>query len=206
MWHIWPGRLWPASEASEAEFVAELERRSPRSSRATRDDVIALVSILRCGTTVEEALHFAPGLSPARLLGAHRRLETARAQAVEAWNLIAADPTPQVWRSQMRKAARLFPVAVERVVVGLESLSSDDRLVELVAQVDQRMREVTDIGRAIEQRCASVPPTLPHAAALAAALYNPHGPCVYADPFFVPNRVAALSATRVGDLLGESRV
>ena len=205
MWQIWPGTLAPATLQAELGFVAELESRISRPSRATRDDVTALISILRCGATLEEALSFAPGLTAGQLLGAHRKVDTRRAASVAAWERIAAEPTHERWRADNRAAARLFPVAVERIVVALETDPSPRRLKEVVAQVQSRMQEVTNTATAIEQRLSEVAGPTPYASTLAAALFTPHGACVYSDPFFVPDRVATLSPTRIGDLLGEAR-
>lgn len=205
MWQIWPGTLAPATLDAERRFVADLEARVSRPSRATRDDVTALISMLRCGATVEEAFEFAPGLAAGKLLGAHRRIESLRASSVEAWSRIVAEPTHERWRADRRCAARLFPVAVERVVVSLETDPSPRRLREVVAQAHQRMVEVTATAAAIERRLDEVTGPTVYAATLAAALFTPHGACVYGDPFFVPDRVATLSPTRVGDLLGEAR-
>jgi hypothetical protein len=205
MWQIWPGTLAPATLQAELRFVAELESRVSRPSRATRDDVTALISILRCGATLDEAFSFAPGLTAGQLLAAHRKVDTLRAASVSAWERIAAAPTHECWRADKRAAARLFPVAVERIVVALETDPSPRRLKEVVAQVQSRMQEVTNTATAIEQRLSEVlGPTL-YASTLAAALFTPHGACVYSDPFFVPDRVATLSPTRIGDLLGEAR-
>lgn len=203
MWHIWPGNLWPASLLEERRFVADLQERASRPSKATRDDVTALISILRCGATVEEALAFAPGLKAGKLLSAHRRLDSLRLTSVEAWDRIAADPTPARWKADRRAAAKLFPVAVDRVAVALETDPSERRLVEIVTQVNQRMRDLAATAEAIERKIVTVPRSLPYSGTLSASLYTPHGACVYGDPFFVPDRVSVLSPTRIGDLLGE---
>ena len=57
----------------------------------------------------------------------------------------------------------------------------------------------------LEARLALLAPNLPQATTLASTLFNPLGTCVYADPFYLPDRVATVSPARVGDLLGEDR-
>jgi len=205
MWQIWPGTLSPVTLQAEHRFVADLEARAPRPSRATRDDVTALISMLRCGATVEEAFAFAPGLAAGKLLAAYRRIDHLRAASVASWSKIVANPTHERWRAERRNAARLFPVAVERVVVALETDPSPRRLKEVIIQAQERMEEVTNTAAAIERRLGEVAGATVYATTLAAALFSPHGPCVYSDPFFIPDRVATLSPTRVGDLLGEAR-
>jgi hypothetical protein len=205
MWQIWPGTLSPATLRAERCFIADLESRISRPSKATRDDVTALISMLRCGATVEEAFAFAPGLTAGKLLGAHRRIDTLRASSVAAWSRIVDDPTRDRWRADSRSAARLFPIAVERVVVALETDPSPRRLKDIVCQVQDRMLEVTNTAAVIERRLGDVSGPSAYATSLASALFTPHGPCIYSDPFFVPDRVATLSPTRVGDLLGEAR-
>jgi hypothetical protein len=206
MWHIWPGTLRPASLLEERQFVADLRSRVSRPSKATRDDVTALISLLRCGTTVDEAFMFAPGLKAGKLLAAHVRLDSLRLASLEAWERIVADPTRARWRLDHRVAARLFPVAVERVAIALESDPTPQRLRIVVGQVAARMKEVSAAASLIERKAAVVTQTLPYASALAAALYTPNKSCAYGDSFFVPDRVAVLSPTRVGDLLGDPHV
>lgn len=205
MWHIWPGQLWPADDVTEEALVAALHERVKRPAKATRDDVTALLTILRCGSSLEHVLEFAPGIRLAGLLGAHQRLDQLRATSVRAWDTVAANPSLPVWSANAKAASQVFPVAVDRVVAALESDPTGRRLPSVVGQIQQRMNEMAAAATEIENRCATTPRTLPQAGALSSLLYNPHGPCVYTDPFYVPRRVAVLSPTRVGDLLGENR-
>jgi len=206
MWQIWPGQLWPLTVEQEAEFVADLEALTARASRPTRDDVTALMSILRSGCGVESALRFAPGLSPAALLGAYRKIETRRIAAVSSWQQVVADPTLAVWKHERRSAGKILPVAVERL-----SGSSDDELLrpgtfaKAVAKIQERIDDTSRTALEVEVRCARLRPTLPQLGVLATTLYNPVGSCVYADPFYLADRVASLSPARVSDLLGEVR-
>jgi hypothetical protein len=205
MWQIWPGQLWPLTPAQEAEFLSELEGRVTRVSRHTRDDVTALMSMLRCGTTLPDALGFAPGLRLPALLGAYRRMETLRAASAGAWSRIVADPTPQVWRTEHKAAAKLLPVAIERLAGSFEERTSPQQFVRAVQQVQHRIEDTVATATELEARLALLAPNLPQATTLASTLFNPLGTCVYADPFYLPDRVATVSPARVGDLLGEDR-
>lgn len=206
MWQIWPGQLWPLTAEQEAALVADLEARATRTSRHTRDDITALMSLLRCGCELEAALRFAPGLRPAALLGAYRKVESRRSASVEAWQRIVADPTLPVWRVEHRAAGRLLPVAVERLVAAAgDEVSRPGSFEKAVLQVQKRIEDTILTAEEIERRCAQVRPTLPQLGALATTLFNPIGSCVYADPFYLPNRVSSVSPARVSDLLGEER-
>lgn len=206
MWQIWPGQLWPLTVEQEAEFVADLASMASKASRPTRDDITALMSILRSGCGLEAALRFAPGLRPAALLGAYRKVEARRLAAVSSWQQVAANPTLPVWKLERRSAGKILPVVVERL-----SGSSDDELLrpgtfaKAVAKIQDRIADTSRTAAEIELRCARLRPTLPQLGSLASTLYNPVGSCVYADPFYLADRVSSLSPARVSDLLGEVR-
>jgi hypothetical protein len=206
MWQIWPGQMWPLTAAQEAAFVADLEARASKTTRHTRDDITALMSLLRCGCPLDAALQFAPGLRASTLLGAYRKIETKRSAAVESWARISENPTLAVWRSEHRSAGRILPVAIERLGSAAEDdASRPGAFAKAVAQVQRRIDDTVATAAAIESRCELVHPTMPQLGSLASTLFNPIGSCVYADPFYLPDRSASLSPARVADLLGEER-
>jgi hypothetical protein len=205
MWQIWPGQLWPLTVDQEAEFLAELESRVTRVSRPTRDDVTALMSMLRCGTPLSDALTFAPGLRLPALLGAYRRMETLRSTSADAWARISADPTPQVWKTDRRAAAKLLPVAIDRLTAAFADHPGGTTFERAVRQVQRRIDDTVIAAAELESRAAEMPAHMPQTAVVTSALYNPLGTCVYADPFYLPDRVSTISPARVGDLLGEER-
>jgi hypothetical protein len=205
MWQIWPGQLFPASASQETAFVADLNASVKRVSRCNRDDITALMSMLRCGTSLEDALAFAPGIRRrlGALLDAHRRIDAKRSSAIAAWDKILADPSPSVWQAQSPLAAVLFPVAMERVAHQSRDGARD--LAPVVVQVQQRMQEMALTAERLEHHLSKIPPTMPQASTISGALFTPNGPCCYADPFFVPTRLSVLTPARVADLIGEPR-
>jgi hypothetical protein len=205
MWQIWPGQLWPLTVEQEAEFLAELEGRVSRISRPTRDDVTALMSMLRCGTLLPDALTFAPGLRLPALLGAYRRMETLRSTSADAWARISANPTSQVWKTDRRAAAKLLPVAIDRLTAALADQPTGANFERAVRQVQRRIDDTVTAAAELESRAAEMPAHMPQTGVVTSALYNPLGTCIYADPFYLPDRVSTISPARVGDLLGEER-
>lgn len=203
MWQIWPGDGSPCCAVAEAQFLADLFASSARPGRFTRDDATALMSILRCGATLEQALQYAPGLKPAALLGAYLAVDTSRQESQRAWDKLVANPTPAEWRKHQVRAGRLYPAAVTRISGELDRSKSAQGMRRAAAQVVGQMQQVTAAALEIEARCASVPVNMPQHEALSALLFSSHSPCLYNNSFYIPSRVSTLSPSRVSALLGE---
>jgi hypothetical protein len=203
MWHLWPGQLWPFTLEQEAAFATDLRNAATRNSRSDRDDLTALLGILRCGCTLEDALRLAPGLRVNRLASAYNRLSENLDQARDAWTALTLCEPGEVGRYTDR-VALLVPGLAGRVVAAARDDASEPFRAAVRSVVHQV--EVTDArARQIEARCAACPPGSPTVVDLGAELFHPHRPGVYASPTYLPDRVATLSPVRVSDLLGLSR-
>jgi len=198
MWQIWPGQRFPFTFSQERIFLGELEALAVKPTRADRDDVTVLLSLLRNGCSLEAARQFAPGLRPAPLLAAYRRLDRALVASLRAWDAIVADPTPKVWEINRVAAAKLFPAAIERLGMAADR---SDRFAQAIAQVSRRMDAVKLTAEGVEQQCLLETPTSSRLRELSSALFCPTAACVYGDPLYRPDRLASLSPNRVGDLL-----
>lgn len=198
-WHIWPGQHWPLTSEQEHRFVEDLTSRATDANTPVRDDVTVLLSMLRCGTDLDQALELAPGLQPQlpHLLGAYRLLASSLQTATAAWERsLSADSSDL--GAHADRAARLLPAPVER----LRSCAADPTARRHTAEVlRERIAATVEQARTIEVQCAALPPPSPAALKLGLQLFHPQIPGLYADPFYLPDRVSALSPTRVDSLL-----
>jgi hypothetical protein len=204
MWQIWPGQQLPFTLEEERAFLRDLEAAVARPSRPSRDDVTVLLSILRNGCSLDQACAFAPGLSLPALLGAYRRLEKSRSSSVDAWVRIAKKPTPATWAADCKQAYKIMPVVIDRIRYS-DPCKDAKTLAREVRAVSERIDDVAATAIELESLVRSFPPTHPRTLELAPVLFSPHSNCLYADPFYIPNRISSLSPTRVADLLGEAR-
>lgn len=203
VWHLWPGRHWPASASEEAQFVTELRTLADgRTAPAERMDVTAVLNALRCGITVASLLRFAPGVNPAALLAAYLDLEARRSASVTSWERITASPTLATLTEHAAQAAQLMPVPVDRIAKAA-AISTSVSLSRVVAAVAAEIAMVCTRTAGIEASLGRRLPPDEQAVALGVALHNPHEPGLWGHPFFLPPRVGALSPLRVVDLLEE---
>ena len=187
----------------EREFISALEAAAPsRQSRYDRDDVTALLNALRCGTTFATLVEVAPGARLARVKAAYRALDTKRAEAQEAWTAIEENPSGASLRRHAACASRLLPTGVHRVLAAME-LSTHDAVAEAVAEVSAQVHRMHVIARGIESELTHLEPLDPRGIELGTKLHAAHTPGIYSHTFYLADRVASLSPTRVSGLLGE---
>jgi hypothetical protein len=207
LWRVWPGRDWPASHDEELALVADLQFQTPGHEPSDgiaprRGDITALLNALRCGLDAPDLLSRAPGLRPNRLIAAHGALDARRREAVAAWRVIAAKPTPAHLASLGDTAAALVPVVIGRLRelrdadgVELRSLAAAcaadiDRVGRLAASVERDMSDPT------------IPPR--RRAGLAALLFGSGGTGLWHHECYLAKRVGTLVPVRVAALLGET--
>jgi hypothetical protein len=201
-WSPWVDARPVATSAAEARFVADLARRcEARPAPHTRADVTAVLNALRSGLALDELLERAPGLRPGRLYGAHLTLDTHRASAVEAWEVLASHPTVDHLERLGADAARAVPVLVNRLRA---AATIDPALLPRVAAqlVDDVARTRSTIARTESELDRCLDDDV--AAEIGRTLYDPTGDCLFARNDHLPTRVGALVPRRVAALLGES--
>lgn len=203
MWHLWPGQLWPFTREQEDVFARDLRAEASRPSRSDRDDLTALLGILRCGCSLEAALTVAPGLRVNRLLHVYDRLDQSLQTARSAWAEIVGGDEDAVPKAA-EKASLLLPGIVGRVTSSLAAGSAESFRTAL-RSVSHQIDVTAAHAQHLEGQCLSMPPGSPAVIELGAELFHPHRPGVYASPTYLPDRVASLSSLRVSDLLGLSR-
>lgn len=197
----WGGDCRIATAADEERFVADLARRCDGPAPHRRSDVTAVLNALRGGLTVADLLDRAPGLRPERLISAHAALDAQRRSSVDAWNAIVASPDAATLAAHGPQAALLLPVPVERLrrVARLSPASLPDATANAATLVERAASIVRRIERALDD------PDLgsEQARQLARQLFDQGAECAMAREDHLPERVGALTSTRVATLLRE---
>jgi hypothetical protein len=218
LWHLWPGRHWPASPKEEKAFVAELTKRTDAPAETfERGDITAVLNILRLGLSLDEVLVVAPGLNLARLLGGYNYIARRRKTAADSFTHIIKHHTMSEINQHAEAASLLVPVPTYRVVTAIRNYEesgrrpSDARLMndtlkrvkDLVAvavtdatSAGDKLSTMTSRGATDEQ--------LTKAVRLGRTLYDPYDDCLWGAQFYLPTRVTDLVPGRVSDLLEES--
>lgn len=204
LWHVWPGQWWPLLPTQEKDFYDKLLEATDGtpSKKVDRDDVTALLNVLRCGTDIETLKIVAPGCQLNKILAAYNLLESRRRQSESAWLAIEEDPSPITMHQLAPLAAKLLPVPVHRILAAHEQILAD-RVSEAIAEATSQVHRYRVLAKGMEIELEKLHPQNPAGIEIGAKLYNPTNPGVYGNAFFLPDRVSALSPVRVSDLLGE---
>ena len=214
LWHLWPGRHWPASVEEEVTLVADLQRRAGSPAVTfERGDITAVLNMLRLGLTLDEVQPYAPGLDPARLLAGYRTVEAEHARSMACFVALLTDPTPAEVAHHAEMAAHLIPVPTYRLVSAVRRLETGtwslDEFELAVEAVEGAVMAAVAVSLDAEERLALLtdasyqgnPST---GVRLGRQLYDPYDPCLWGSPLYLPRRVTDLIPSRVSDLLRES--
>jgi len=204
VWHILPGRHWPQSLQGEREFINKI-REKYSAEPYDRDDLSILLTMLRCGTTIESILKIAPGFTPGSLISAYEDMERKRVTSILAWMEIEKKPTLDNFMKNKEEAAKLLPVVIGNIANNEElgSKSSLARIIKEVAAMINNMRIVAT-GKETLLYKHSYPNS--KCIELGSELFNPSIPGIYGNSYYLPDRVSSLSPLRVRDLLVESLI
>jgi hypothetical protein len=216
LWHLWPGRHWPASPKEEKHLVAELKHASPQpASSFERADVTAVLNILRLGLNFSDTKKHAPGLVPARLLGAYLHVEDRRARAAASLTLVMRAKSPSEIQGQALFATSLAPLPTYRALAAAQTYDSSAKTPADAKVLTTQIKHIRSLIAAANVRTAAAQKQLEAmgvpedpedrllAVRLGRNLYDPYSECLWAAQFYVPRRVTDLVPARVGDLLGE---
>ena len=216
LWHLWPGRHWPASVKEERHLVTELRHLDPTPATTfERADVTAVLNMLRLGLSFADAKSQAPGLVPARLLGAYLHLEEKRSRAAAALNLVMRAKSPSEIQNQALFATALAPLPTYRALAAAQTYDASAKTPVDAKTLSSQMRHIraliaaaNEASTAVQKRLESMGvPTADDervaAVRLGRRLYDPYAECLWGTQFYIPRRVTDLVPGRVGDLLGE---
>ena len=191
-----------------------------RAAKAERDDLIMLLTALRCGTDADLLIEHAPGTDPAAMLACYKWIDGLRSRSVKAWNAIETSPSMATVDKQAPEAVKLLPIPVRRVVAAIEGITSGHThpsgLPELIADVSAQVHKTrvrahgfeTELDRIMHGAIEglSVADAALRGSEIGQRLYDPLTPGIYGDSYYMAERVATLSPLRVRDLLGERHV
>lgn len=164
-----------------------------------RDQVVWLVTALRCGASLTQMETLAPGLSRPDLLQAYVAVELRRRASVAAWRQLCRTPDVRTFREVAASAAQLLPVPVARIAAAAER--SPAVLAETVAQCATAVHEAASRAHAIEAVLAAG--RSPDAVQTGRALLDPTNPGWWDHGMYLPRRVGDVTPNRLRDLLGE---
>lgn len=212
IWHLWPGRNYPATAVEEAQFVSEMRAKAETTRPKTdgkkkrqaidRGDVTSVVNALRCGLTFSELSTRAPGLKAHRLLDAYEEIERLREQSVTAWLRMVEESSLEGIVNWASAAAVLMGTPVRRVQPA--SANVDDKTIaEQVRLCHEKVMGTNRRAERVEGILNEGRVSAREAVELGRLLYDPYDPSLWADPYFLPTRVGTLMPLRLADLLGE---
>lgn len=206
MWHVWQGQWWPTLPEQEVIFVEELSKHvaknKKKATRFDRDDVTALMNVFRCGTNFPDLLKMAPGVNMERILLAYKTLEERRSLSVRAWRAIEEDPCSGTLLRNADMASLLLPLPVHKLLAAMD-LSTHDGIIRSCAEFSAQISKTHVMARGIERELSNIKPQDGRGIELGTKLHAAHNPGIYADQFFLPDRVSSLSSLRVSALLNK---
>lgn len=220
MWQLLPGRHWPMLAEQEAAFVARItELADGKKVKPSRDDLIMLLTALRCGTDADVLLEHAPGIDAASLLACYSWIDKLRVVSVDAWLQIEQNPSIATVNRFAPEASKLLPIPIYRVVGTIEAISTGRytmaALPEEIGEASAQIHRIKVRAHGFEAELENMylqaegrmdAPSSTRANRIGQRLYDPLTPGIYGDPHFLPDRVSTLSPLRVRDLLGERHV
>lgn len=221
MWQILPGRHWPMLPDQEKAFVDRMtELAKGRKSETQRDDLIILLTALRCGTDADLLLENAPGTTPESILAAYNWIEKLRQRSVSAWIAIENAPSIATVQKFAPEAVKVLPIPVRRIVSTIEGITNGTfharMLPESIGEASAQIHRLQVRAHGFESELESIhynnnkkgsnEMLQSKANDLGQRLYDPLAPGIYGDAYFLPNRVSTLSPLRVRDLLGERHI
>lgn len=200
LWHSLPGQHWPMLPSQEKQFYETLLEYKTKTSKFNRDDVTLLMSILRCGSSVDQVREQVPGVKFHRILNSYRYLKDSLEEALSAWGEIENNPSLEILHSNASNAAMILPIPIHY------ALSSQGQLTEtaVIDSIAYSSGKIGSIGvnvHALEKKLEKLPSGSPEGVAIGKKLFDPYSPGLYANPYYKPDRVSSLTPLRVKDLI-----
>ena len=198
----WAGRQSPATCHEEAALIEELTALvgDDDTNEFERRDVTVLITALRSGLSLPEIRVQAPGVTPARLLAAHRELERRRAIAEEAWRVVEAEPGREAVVDYGILAGKLLPAVLTQLQMHIDD---DERLTFEIGRAADQIARTSRRVLMLEDRVADSADDPERARELGTLLYDVYGHGAWSLETFLPPRVGTLVPLRLAALLGE---
>jgi len=218
MWQILPGQGFSMSLEQERVFVLELKERSvdsKKKGRYNRDDLIIVLTALRCGTSVDILLQMAEGSDVKNLYISYLKLEEKRLKAVEAWNDLILYPDYAHVLKNKNSIKKIMPFVgskLDDIVLEVKSESiKKEQMLDKIMYIASNVTKVSMLASSKENELSDFINKRNNisekkAIEIGVELYDPIRPGIYGNNFYLPNRVASLTPMRVRDLLNEKKV
>lgn len=208
MWKSWPGTGYPASKYQEAVFVSDMRREAGDNKIAgftkwTQQDRIAVITILRSGTTLKQALAIAPGLDVTKMLAAYNDINNVRKKAYKAtYDYLDSAINNIIEEDKASVASILAPELVREItkIAASKNTTPESRSRRLL-EIKAKIEAVAKKAEILEGNFRKLPQK--QVLDYLKKLYDPtdlqYG--VFASRYFIPNRVSVLSPVQVTQLL-----
>lgn len=218
MWQILPGQGFSMSLEQERTFVLDLKEKakdSKKKGRYNRDDLIIVLTALRCGTSVDTLLKMAEGCDVKNLYLSYLKLEEKRCKAVEAWNDLISNPDYTHILKNKQNIKKIMPFIgskLDDIVIEVKNESiKKEQILDRIMDLAFNVTKVTMLASSKENELSDYlnrrnKLSEKKAVEIGVELYDPIRPGIYGNNFYLPNRVASLTPIRVRDLLNEKKV
>lgn len=218
MWQILPGQGFSMSLEQERAFVLELKERTldlKKKGRYNRDDLIIVLTALRCGTSVDTLLKMAEGCDVNNLYISYLKLEEKRFKAVEAWNNLVLYPDYTHVLKNKNNIKKIMPFVGSKLNDIILEVKNDnikkEQMLDKIMELASNVTKVSMLASSKENELSDFinkrnKLSVKKAVEIGVELYDPIRPGIYGNNFYLPNRVASLTPIRVRDLLNEKKV
>lgn len=205
-WHTGLGRGWPFLPQEESLFRCQLP--DPAAGyRWRRSDVTTLMVALREGTHPWQLSAFLPGWDRVAAAAVYDYVQARLDHAADMWYRFVQDPCTATLTAVVHDTEPVLPVPVAALTDTVARPHAGVSLADAAAQAAARVAAAADRVDQLETQMghAAVYDRV-SAAFYGAWLYHPRQPCAYSEPYFLPQRLAHLTPTRLARILGETQL
>lgn len=200
--HVHRGR--PASESEETRFRAEMgwlarERGLRGGVRPGRLDSVLVLDALRWAVTARRLVRFLPGADPERLVAAYDLMANRLDRIREAWETLAADPSPPGRGRGAHRWRDLAALGPESVTWWRDVAADPGRWERTVPPMVERYRSLQRAAVAVDGILEVAGRDPVRCRSLASALLD-DSTGLWTHELFIPHRVTALAPGKAARL------
>lgn len=204
IWQIWENaQNYPCLEDQENQLYNYLVKHAngivPPSVSATS----LLMSILRSGVTMEQAIAQAPGIPIEKLLSSYNSLHHQINSSLNAWSAIISEPSRESLLEHGPQLSTMLPSLVYRSTLIAHQFGQSE-LENFIQQVREIVDDATRISKSLEEDIHKEL-SLEKKREFGLFLYHLQKPSIWFSPYFLPTRVTQLEPRRVKVLLSQAR-
>lgn len=208
LWQAWSGQGHPMTVSQEIVFVSELQKLTETLKPATRSATTNVLNALRVGLPAPELVRLVPGVDPGELLASYLLLAEKLEEARAAWFKVASTPTAATIAESTEQITKLLPIPMQHIVHNMSYLSEPTKIHQCISVEQEKVAHVNFQASQLEAALENNINDTMRARKIGVMLYS--GPSggggLWAHPYFLANRVSALTPPRAMDLRGDPRV